>query len=143
MAQAQLVFPFQGGKDVMTRFFKENLTVSPEIIQKRATGLVIFKFTADEKGKITKIIIYYADDAVLVPPIIEALKMSNHKWIIPDHETFNDFILPVSYRFNPPAAAKADLVKAVYNFSQNRKPIFSTDQIPLDLATLLPAIMVN
>ena len=117
--------------------------VSPEIIKRRATGLVIFKFTADDKGTITKIIIYYADDAVLLPPIIEALKKSNHKWIIPDHEATNDFIMPFSFSFNPPASDKGDVQKAVYDFSQHRKPIFSTDQIPLNLATLMPTVMVS
>jgi hypothetical protein len=142
-AQAQLAFPFQGGKDIMTRFFKDSLIVSPQIIQKKATGLVIFKFTADEKGGISKIIIYYADDAVLVPPVIEALKKSNHKWIIPDHEKFNDFILPISYSFNPPPQGSRSVQKAVYDFNQSKKPIFSTDQVPLDLATLLPTVMVT
>ena len=143
MAQAQLAFPFQGGKDIMTRFFKDSLVVSPQLKQKKATGTVIFKFTADEKGGISKIIIYYADDAVLVPPIIEALKKSNHKWIIPDHEKFNDFILPISYTINPPALSTRAIQKAVYDFNQAKKPIFSTDQVPLNLATLLPAIMVT
>src|SRR6187402_777071 len=85
MAQQQLSFPFQGGKDVMTRFFKDSLTVSKDIIKKRATGTAIFKFTADDKGAISKIVIYYTDDLLLTQPIIEALKKSNHKWIIPDH----------------------------------------------------------
>ena len=143
IAQAQLAFPFQGGKDIMTRFFKDSLVVSPQLKQKKATGMVIFKFTADEKGGISKIIIYYADDAVLVPPIIEALKKSNHKWIIPDHEKFNDFILPISYNFNPPAINTRAVQKAVYDFNQAKKPIFSTDQVPLDLATLLPTVMVT
>lgn len=142
-AQEQLAFPFQGGKDIMNRFFKDSLVVSPQIIQKKATGLVIFKFTADEKGGISKIIIYYADDAALVPPIIAALKKSNHKWIIPDHEKFNDFILPVRYSLTPTAAGSKGIQKAVYDFNVNRKPIFSTDQIPLNQATLLPAIMVT
>jgi hypothetical protein len=143
MAQAQLAFPFQGGKAIMTRFFKDSLVVSPQIIQKKASGLVLFKFTADTKGGISKIIIYYADDAVLVPPIIEALKKSNHKWIIPDKEKFNDFILPFSYSFNPPPPGIKGVQKAVYDFNQSKKPIFSTDQVPLDLATLLPTIMVT
>ena len=143
MAQETLAFPFQGGKDVMTRFFKENIVVSPEIIQKRASGTVVFKFTADGKGAITKIVIYYADDAVLVPPIIEALKKSNHKWIIPDHEKFNDFIIPFSYTFNAPPAESEELRKDVYNYTRNRKPILSTDQVPLDEATLLPAVSIN
>jgi hypothetical protein len=143
MAQAQLAFPFQGGKEVMNKFFKENLMASPEIVQRRATGMVIFKFTADEKGKISKMIIYYADDPILVPPVIAALKKTNRKWIIPDHETFNDFILPVTYRFNTPATDSVKTHKEAYDYMQQRKPIFSTDQIPLNLATLLPAIMVT
>lgn len=143
MAQAQLAFPFQGGKDVMNKFFKDNLVASPELIQKRATGMVIFKFTADENGKITKMIIYYADDMILVPPVIAALKKTNRKWIIPDHEALNDFILPVSFRFNSPVVDSVKTHNEAYDYMQHRKPIFSTDQIPLDLATLLPAIMVT
>ena len=143
VAQEQLAFPFQGGKVIMNRFFKDSLVVSPQIIQKKATGLVIFKFTADPKGGISKIIVYYADDAVLVPPVIEALRKSNHKWIIPDHEKFNDFILPISYSFNPPPQGTRGVQKAVYDFNRAKKPIFSTDQVPLDLATLLPAVMVT
>ena len=143
MAQKKLAFPFQGGKDVMVRFFKDSLAVSPEIIRKKATGLVIFKFTADEKGKISKIVIYYADDAILVQPVIDALKKSNHKWIIPDHEKLNDFIIPVSFRFNTPAVENEAGQKAVYDFNRNRRPIFSGDQVPLDLATLLPAVTIS
>ena len=142
-AQEQLAFPFQGGKSVMTSFFKDSVAVSPEIIQKRASGLVILKFTADEKGAISKIIIYYADDAVLIMPIIDALKKSNRKWIIPNHEKFNDFILPVSYSFNSPPVVDEEVQKAVYDFNRNRKPILATDQVPLNLATLLPAVMVT
>jgi hypothetical protein len=143
MAQEQLAFPFQGGKEVMNSFFKDSLAVSPEIIQRKATGTVIFKFTADEKGKISKIVIYYADDAVLVPPIIEALKKSNHKWIIPDHEKFNDFILTFSYNFNPPALESKTVKNEVYKYNISHKPISSTDQIPLDQATLLPTVKLN
>lgn len=143
IAQKKLAFPFQGGKEVMVRFFKDSLAVSPEIIRKKATGLVVFKFTADEKGKISKIIIYYADDAVLVQPVIDALKKSNHKWIIPDHEKLNDFIIPVSFRFNTPAVENEAVQKSVYDFNRNRRPIFSGDQVPLDLATLLPAVTIN
>lgn len=143
MAQEQLAFPFQGGKDVMTSFFKDSLTVSPDIIQKKATGVVIFKFTADVQGGITKIVVYYADDALLIPPIIEALKKSNHKWIIPDHEKFHDFILPFSISFNQPIAPVKGLSKAVYDYYLRRKPIVTTNQVPLDMATLLPTVTVN
>ncbi|MCC8424992.1 hypothetical protein [Mucilaginibacter sp. UR6-11] len=142
-AQEQLAFPFQGGKEVMARFFKDSLIVSPQLIARKATGTAVFKFTADEKGTIKKIIIYYADDITLTEPIIEALKKSNHKWIIPDHEKFHDFIIPFSISFTPPAIANAGLQRAVYNFYKNRKPVVSLDQVPLDMATLLPTVLVN
>ncbi|HEY4323249.1 MAG TPA: hypothetical protein VGN20_04665 [Mucilaginibacter sp.] len=143
MAQEKLAFPFQGGKDVMTAFFRDSLIVSAEMVQKRASGVVVFKFSADDKGRITKMVIYYADDAVLASPVIDVLKKSNHKWVIPDHEKSHDFIMPFNFSFNPPPAGTPGLQKAVYNFYAHRKPIFSTDQIPLDEATLLPTIMIN
>jgi hypothetical protein len=143
LAQEQLAFPFQGGKDIMTRFFRDSLTVSPEIIQKKASGSVIFKFTADIQGRISKIIIYYADDAILVAPVIDALKRSNHKWIIPDHEKFHDFIIPFSFSFNTPAVANRALQTALYNYYRNRKPVVTENQVPLDMATLLPTVVVN
>ena len=143
MAQEQLAFPFQGGKDVMTSFFKDSLSVSPDIIQRRATGVVIFKFTADEKGSITKLVIYYADDAILIPPIIDAIKKSNHKWVIPDHEKFHDFILQFVVGFNPPESPVKGLQKAVYDYNRHRKPMVTTNQVPLNEATLLPTVMVG
>lgn len=143
MAQEKLSFPFQGGKDVMNAFFKDSLTVSPEIAKKKATGLVVFKFTADEKGHISKIVIYYADDVVLASPVINALKKSNFKWVIPDHEKFHDFIIPFAFNFNKPALSNKGLQKTVYDNYTNRKPIYSTDQVPLDMATLLPTVMIN
>lgn len=143
LAQEQLSFPFQGGKDIMTRFFRDSLTVSPEIVQKKASGSVIFKFTADIQGRISKIVIYYADDTILAPPAIEALKRSNHKWIIPDHEKFHDFIIPFSFSFNPPAAGIRGLQTAVYNYYRNRKPVVTDNQVPLDMATLLPTVIIK
>lgn len=143
MAQAQLAFPFQGGKEVMVHFFNDSLTVTPLIIQKKATGNVVLKFTADEKGVIRKIIIYYADDVTLTQPVIEALRKSNKKWIIPDNEKFHDFIIPFIINFKPPVTANAALQKAVYEFYTHRKPILSFDQIPLDTATLLPTVIIN
>jgi hypothetical protein len=142
-AQEQLAFPFQGGKEVMSRFFKDSLLVTQQIIAQKATGTAVFKFTADEKGEIKKIIIYYADDIQLTPPIIEALKKSNRKWIIPDREKLHDFIIPFNITFTPPATAGAALQKAVYNFSTHRRPVVSFDQVPLDMATLLPAVTIN
>ena len=143
MAQEQLSFPFQGGKEGMDKFFKDSLTVSPEIIQKKAIGTAVFKFTADQKGAISKIIVYYADDAVLAPTIIDALKKSNHKWIIPDREKTHDFIITFAFGFNATAADNGDLQKTVYDNYRTRKPITSTNQVPLNEATLLPNVVVN
>ncbi|WP_094568867.1 hypothetical protein [Mucilaginibacter xinganensis] len=136
-------FPFQGGKDAMTGFFKDSLVVSQDIIQKKATGAVIFKFSADAKGNIQKTIVYYADDAVLVTPVIEALKKSNHKWVIPNHEKLHDFIIPFYIRYNLPETPDAALKKAAFDNYRNKRPILPGNQIPLDLATLLPAITIN
>ncbi len=143
MAQQHLAFPFQGGKKVLDQFFKDSLKVTDEITAKRATGTVIFKFTADEQGSIKKIIVYYADDSFLIKPVIEALRKSDRKWIIPDGEKMHDFIIPFSINFIAPAKADDKLQKAVYSNYTSRRPIYSTDQVPLDMATLLPAIEVN
>jgi hypothetical protein len=140
MAQEELAYPFQGGKDVMTRFFKDSLVVSPEIKQQNATGNVIVKFTADIKGTVTKIIIYYADDAVFVPAIADVLKKSNHKWIIPDKEKLHDFLISFNFNFK---GANTEIRKAYYDYYKNRKPIVANNQIPLDEATLLPPVIVN
>jgi hypothetical protein len=143
MAQQQLAFPFQGGDRAMTQFFKDSIAVSSDIIKSKATGTVVFKFTADQKGTIQKLVIYYADDAILAPPLIEALKKSNHKWVVPDNEKSHDFILSFAITFNPPAAGTPSPQKGVYNFYLKRKPILSTNQIPLDNVTLLPAVLVK
>jgi hypothetical protein len=143
IAQQQLAFPFQGGGTAMTQFFKDSIKVSPDIIKSKATGTVIFKFTADQKGTIQKLVIYYADDAILAPPLIEALKKSNHKWVVPDNEKFHDFIVSFSLAFTPPAAGAPSPQKGVYNFYLKRKPILSTNQVPLDNVTLLPTVAVN
>jgi hypothetical protein len=143
MAQTTLSFPFQGGKAIMDRFFKDSVTVTPQIIAKKASGLAVFKFSADEQGTIKKIIIYYADDLLLTEPVIKALQKSNHKWIIPDHEKVHDFILPFVINFSKPATESGALHTAVYNFNRNKKPVVATDQVPLDMATLLPAITIN
>jgi hypothetical protein len=142
-AQEELAFPFQGGKDAMTKFFKDSVVVSQDIIRKKTVGVVMFKFTADLKGNVKKTIIYYADDAILVVPIIEAIKKSNHKWIIPNHEKVHDFIIPFYIRYNLPENPDADLQKAAYDNYRNKRPIFPNNQIPLDMATLLPAITIN
>jgi len=142
-AQETITFPFQGGDAIFTRFFKDSLVVSPEIVQKRATGTVIIKFTANYKGTVTKMIIYYTDDYILTIPIIEALKKSNHKWIIPDEEQVHDFIITFSINYNPPANPDAKLARQVADYYANRKPILSNNQVPIDDATLLPTVVVN
>lgn len=143
MAQQHLAFPFQGGKAVMSKFFKDSLQVSPDIIKKKASGTAVFKFTADGEGNIKKIIVYYADDALLAEPIIEALRKSNKKWIIPDGEKMHDFILPFSISFLAPATATDKIQKDFYDYYVNRHPIVSFDQVPLDMATLLPTVSIN
>jgi hypothetical protein len=143
MAQEDLAFPFQGGRAIMTRFFNDSLIVSPEIISKKATGTAVFKFTADELGNISKIVIYYTDDLILTPPIIAALKKSKHKWVIPNHEKFHDFLIPFSIRFNIPTTGNAAVQKAYYDFYLHHKPMPTVDQIPLNDATLLPTVVVN
>ena len=143
MAQEQLAFPFQGGSKVMVQFFKDSLKVSPQIIRAKASGMVIFKFSADEKGNIKNLVIYYADDAILAPPAIEALKKSNHKWIIPDNEKLHDFVLPFVISFKEPETPDRDTQNQQLNFYAKHKPILSRDQIPLNLTTLLPAIVVK
>lgn len=141
-AQETLAFPFQGGKEAMKHFFKDSVSVSAQLVKSRATGTAVFKFTADESGVIKKIIIYYADDISLTQPLIQALQRSNKKWVIPNHEKTHDFILPFNISFAPPAIATGALSKAVYNFNARRKPVLAYDQIPLDMATLLPAVSV-
>ncbi|MFI5157314.1 MAG: hypothetical protein ACHQF4_00520 [Sphingobacteriales bacterium] len=142
-AQEQLIFPFQGGVTIMNRFFKDSLTVSPEIVQKKATGTVVLKFTADPNGNVKKIIIYYADDYLLTTPVIEALKRSNHKWIIPDHQKLHDFIISFSINFNTPAVETPALAKEVYRYYKHRHPIVSVNQVPIDDVTLLPTVSVD
>jgi hypothetical protein len=143
MAQQKLSFPFQGGKQAMSNFFRDSITVSADIIQKKATGVAIFKFTADKNGTIKKVIVYYADDFLLTPPLIAALKKSNRKWIIPDHEEVHDFIIPFSVTLNLPSAVKPTLQKQMFDYYSQRKPILSLDQVPLDMATLLPTVSVR
>jgi len=143
LAQEQLAFPFQGGKEAMTLFFRDSLSVSQDITQKKAMGTVVIKFTARQNGSVSKIVVYYADDAILVQPVIDALRKTNHKWIISSNERMHDFIIPFVFSFNAPDGAGADLQKAVYDNYRTRNPIMSKDQVPLDETTLLPPVTVN
>jgi hypothetical protein len=142
-AQDKPLFPYQGGIDIMNRFFKDSLIVSPDIIEKRATGTVIFKFSADRSGIVKNILIYYADDVLLTPPLIEALRKSSHQWIIPDNEKMHDFIITFSVNLNPPATGNTSVAIAGYRYYKKRKPIIAADQIPVASATLLPTVVVN
>ncbi|RCH54508.1 hypothetical protein DJ568_11835 [Mucilaginibacter hurinus] len=142
-AQQKLAFPFQGGKTVMQNFFRDSLKVSKDVINKKAVGSAVFKFTANEYGQVKKIIVYYADDAILVKSIIEALQKSDRKWIIPDGEKTHDFILPFSINFNTSPTSSDQLNKQLFDYYSKRQPIVSFDQVPLDMATLLPTIIVK
>ncbi|MCR8557667.1 hypothetical protein KXD93_08435 [Mucilaginibacter sp. BJC16-A38] len=142
-AQERTIFPFQGGKEAMTGFFRDSVVVGQNIIHKRATGVVILKFSADLQGNVSQTIIYYADDAILVTPIIEAIKKSNHKWIIPNREKSHDYIISVNIRYNLPDTDDSAIVKAAMENYRNKRPIFSNNQVPLGLATLLPAVTIN
>jgi hypothetical protein len=141
--EGDLAFPFQGGNAIMTRFFKDSLQIGDDIKAKKATGTAVFKFTADINGNIQKIVIYYADDFLLTMPIIQALKKSTKKWIIPNKEKFHDFIIPFSIGYNTPSSGEAEVQKAAYDFYSTRKPIVANDQIPLNAATLLPTVIVK
>lgn len=143
MAQEQLSFPFQGGKEILNRFFAENVIIPKDVVKKRVAGTVIFKFTADENGALSKIVMYYADDLALTPFIVEALKKSSSKWIIPNGEKFHDFILPFSIKHDTPVTGLTEVQKSHYDFYKNMKPFVSSDQIPLNEASLLPAIVIN
>ncbi|HWD88766.1 MAG TPA: hypothetical protein VG367_11610 [Mucilaginibacter sp.] len=142
-AQQNLAFPFQGGNKAMMQFFKDTLQVTPEIKQAKAAGLVIFKFSADDKGNIKNVVIYYADDAILAGPAVEALKKSDHKWIIPDNEKLHDFLFPVLIKLNATDDDNAETRNALHHFYAKRKPILTKDQVPLNLTTLLPEVVVT
>lgn len=139
----QLAFPFKGGKDKMTKFFKDSLVVSQDIINRRIVGVVIFKFTADDNGDVSKTIVFYADDATLTVPVIAAIKKSSSNWTIPAGEKSHDFLLPVYIRYNLPENDDPSLQKSALSNYRNKRPIFTNNQVPLDMATLLPAVTIS
>jgi len=143
MAQQQLAFPFQGGNPAMMQFFRDSLQLSQVIKLSKASGMVVFKFSADDQGNLKNLVIYYADDAILVPPVIDAMKKSTRKWIIPDKEKLHDFVIPFMIRYNTSDKDGKENQAAVYNFYEKHTPIMSQDQIPLNLATLLPTVTVS
>jgi hypothetical protein len=140
MAQTEMDFPFQGGSKVMADYFNNNVVVTDLIKQRAASGVVVMKFTSDEKGSIIKMVVYYADDASLTEPVIKAMKGTNGKWIVPDKQKSYDFLIPFSISMDAPNA-KAN--KAMLQFYNSRSPIVATDQIPLNLVSLLPAVQIK
>lgn len=127
----------------MTNFFKDSVIVSQDIIQRKATGLVTLKFSADPLGRVSKIVVCYADDISLAQSAIDALKRSGGHWDIPVHFKSYDYLITFSFNFSPPASPGADLENAVYDFAIYRKPVLTTNQLPLGAVTLLPTIAVN
>lgn len=143
-AQQGMAFPFQGGKEVMLDFFKKNVIIPDDIKNSNATGTAVLKFTADQKGAIQKIVVYYADDYSITLPFIEALKKSNRKWIIPDEEKLHDFIISFTVNMAVPTGnASTATQKKVFDSYRQRHPIFASNPVPLDMTTLLPAIITS
>lgn len=139
----ELPQPFKGGNEAYIQFFKDSLQVTPDIIKAKASGTAIFKFTADAKGNISKIVVYYADDYLIAEPAIDALKKTNGHWVIPDNMKFYDFVIPFTIGFIPSNKNRLLTQKAMYTFYANRKPIVANNQVPLNAATLLPTVVVN
>lgn len=143
MAQtSKFTFPFQGGNQAMAKYFQENTDVPKAVKEGRAIGTVILKFTADENGEVSKIVLYHADDAALLQPLIDVLKKSTHKWVIPEHEKEHDFMIPFSISFNP-TGDEGDSAKRLYKSYQSRSPMSTNDQMPLAEVTLLPAVEIS
>ena len=142
-AQKKSSFPFKGGVEHMMNFFKDSVIVSQDIIQRKATGTVTLKFTADALGRVSKIVLYYADDAGLAQSAADALKRSTGKWDIPLRVNNNDYLITFSFNFIPPAAPGVDLVNAVYDYNINHKPITFPNQLMTDDCILLPTVTVN
>ncbi|RKR80895.1 hypothetical protein BDD43_1032 [Mucilaginibacter gracilis] len=140
----ELPAPFKGGIDSLLQFFKDNLVVSPQIIKAKASGTAIIKFTSEGKGFLTSIVIYYADDYMLTQPATDVLRRSNGKWIIPKEVQLYDFVIQFTYNYKPTGGdIKPAALKAILDYQQQHKPIISTNQVPLNYATMLPTIVVN
>ena len=143
-AQQGMAFPFQGGKEVMMDFFKKNVVIPNEIKSRKATGTAVLKFTADPKGVIQKIVVYYADDYLIALPFIDALKKSDRKWVIPDDEKLHDFVISFTVNLVIPAGkGSAAVQKQIYESYKKRQPVFATNPVPLGVTSLLPAIITT
>jgi len=140
MAQAEMDSPFQGGNEVMDRYFSDSLKVTDLIKQKAASGVVVMKFTSDTKGSIIKMVVYYADDIILTEPVIKALRGTKGKWVIPAKQKTYDFLIPFAINIDHPTSKAS---KAMLQFYNTKKPIVATDQIPLNTVSLLPTVQVS
>jgi hypothetical protein len=143
-AQKQMAFPFQGGKEAMMNFFRDNVAIPDALKKLKATGTAVLKFTADEKGAIQKIVVYYADDYSIAIPFIDALKKADRKWVIPDEVKTYDFV--ISFTLNMATSkdkASAATQQQVYETYKKRQPIFASNPVPIDMATLLPAVITT
>src|ERR1700743_1178059 len=125
------VFPFKGGIEHMMSFFRDSTIVSQGIIHRKGTGLVTVKFSCDPLGRVSRIVVCYADDVSLAQSAIDALKRSNGRWEIPIHFKSYDYLITFSFNFSPPASPSTDLENAVYDYAINRKPVATTNQLPL------------
>lgn len=136
-------FPFKAGSEAMTKFFRDSLTISPDLAAKKATGTVVLKFSADANGGISRMIVYYADDVSLVQPVIDALHKSNHQWTIPGNRKLYDYLISFTIYFNLPDNASADLKEKFYKFYSQRRQITAANEVPLGQVTLLPNVIVT
>jgi len=143
LIKKELPQPFKGGIDSMLLFFKDNLIVTPAIVKAKASGTAIIKFSADNKGFLTSIVIFYADDFILTQPATDALRPTNGKWVIPKEVESYDFVIQFTYNYKPAGTIKPTAMKALLDFQQQHKAIVSHDQVPLMFSTLLPTIVVD
>jgi hypothetical protein len=142
-AQDQSPFPFKAGSEAMAKFFKDSVSLSPDLQAKRANGTVVIKFSADANGAISRIIVYYADDIILAQPIIEALRKSANQWVIPGNRMRCDFEISFTIGFNLPASPSPELKDQLYAFYADRRHITANNEIPLGQVTLLPNVMLT
>lgn len=142
-AQDQSPFPFKAGSEAMAKFFRDSLTVSPDLVARKATGTVVLKFSADGSGAISRIIVYYADDISLAQPVIDALNKSNHQWMIPGDRKLFDYVISFTINFNLPDNASQELKDKFYKFYSQHRQITAANEVPLGQVTMLPNVVVT
>jgi len=136
-------FPFKAGSEAMTKFFKDSLTISPDMMARKAAGTVVLKFSADANGGISRMIVYYADDVSLVQPVVDALHKSNHLWTVPANHKLYDYLISFTISFNRPDSASSDLKEKFYKFHAQRRQITANNEVPLGQVTLLPNVIIT